>query len=197
MTEDLQQKSISCLSGCFSSSELVTGKLSDSWVTVCHSEPTHRWLKLGQELRRWGPREITQTAGRAVCVGNAELKGCSRRYQQFPRKGTKYQKHETREKGSERQELHPAEWGAGWGVQSQSRELEGQGEWAIDECKGEVWLAQQLSTIPSVTPFPLNCDPSPFQLHRLGRVAVWGSWFAKLRDIEKSTQSRNEKIAII
>lgn len=126
MTEDLQQQSVWCLSGCFSpvnTSKQVSAKLSDSWVTLHRSEPTHRWQQPGQELRPQG----NYTAGRAVCVRNAELKGSSSRYCRFPRKGSKYQKHETREKGSERQELHPAEWEACCRVQNQSRELEGQG----------------------------------------------------------------------
>lgn len=135
VTEDLQQKSIWCLSGCFSpmnTSKLVAGKLSDSWVTGSHLEPTHRWQKLGQELRNWGPREITQTAGRAVCVGNAGLKGSSSRYWQFPGKGIKYQKHETRKKG-----LRKARTTAPSGVGSSSRspgsiERAGKtGEWAF------------------------------------------------------------------
>lgn len=85
MTADSQQQSVWCLSRCFSpmnTSKLVTGKLSDSWVTVCHSEPTHRWQQLGPQGN--------DTAGRAVCVGNAELKGSSSRYCQFPRKDTEY-----------------------------------------------------------------------------------------------------------
>lgn len=68
MTEDLQQKCVWCLSVCFSpvnTSKPVTAKPSDSWVTLCHSEPTHRWQQLGQELR---PQGITLQGGQCVLV---------------------------------------------------------------------------------------------------------------------------------
>lgn len=175
MTEDLQQQSVWCLSGCFSpvnTSKQVSAKLSDSWVTLHRSEPTHRWQQPGQELRPQG----NYTAGRAVCVRNAELKGSSSRYCRFPRKGSKYQKHETREKGSERQELHPAEWEACCRVQNQSRELEGQEEWAFTSHR---WM-KRWSVTWAVVFHHSQCDSFSIKLWIIstsaprGRIPVWG-----------------------
>lgn len=161
----------------FQPSEHFKASLSKSEWQLSHPAPlrahpqvTAAWSG-AEELRPQG----NYTAGRAVCVGNAELKGSSSRYCRFPRKGSKYQKHETREKGSERQ-VHPAEWEACCRVQNQSRDLEGQEEWAFTRRR---WM-KRWSVTWAVVIHHSQCDSFSIKLWIIstsaprGRIAVWG-----------------------
>lgn len=143
---------------------------------------------------------ILRCRGGTVWVGNAELKGSSSRYSQFPRKSSKYEKHETREKGSERQEqLHPAEWEATWGVQKQTRELEGQGEWAFTSHR---WMKRWSVTWTVVIHHSQRDSFSHKTVNHLhlpqaGLLCEVASLLSNGWNIEKRTPSRNEKKAIL